>query len=107
MTWTRVPAWRLGVGGVTGLTGSLKAGQAPPTSPPLQGTFSGLGPKFQTPRIPLQPLLGGGFGDWWQQNVGGHSDDSQTDRQNLGWELWEAAWSREGQPEVTCPILSS
>ena len=29
MTW--VPAWRLGVGGgVTGLRGSLKAGEAPP-----------------------------------------------------------------------------
>lgn len=62
--------------------------------------------KLQTPRDPLHPPLEGGFGDWWQQNVGGHSDDRQPDRQNSGWELWEAAWSREGQPEVTRPILS-
>lgn len=100
-----VPAWRLGVGGVTGLRGSLKAGEAPPTSPPLQGTFSGLGPNSRPQGSPPPPT-GRGFGDWWQQNVGGHSDDRQPDRQNSGWELGEAAWSREGQPEVICPILS-
>lgn len=50
----------LGLGGVTGLRGSLKAGEAPPTSPPLQGTFSGLGPNSRPQGSP-PPLIGRGL----------------------------------------------
>lgn len=93
------------MGGVTGLRGSLKAGVALPLALPLK-VHSLVWGQIPDPKDPLHPSLGGGFGDWRQQNVGRHSDDRQPDRQNLGWELGEAAWSREGQLEVLYPLLS-
>lgn len=94
------------MGGVTGLRGSLKAGEAPPTLALPFKVHSLVWGQVLDPEDSLHPPMGGGFGDWWQQNVVGHSDDRQPDGQNSGWELTEAAWNREGQPEVTCPILS-
>lgn len=95
----------LGLGGSLGSEGLLRLGKPPLLALPFK-VHSLVWGQTPDPKDPLHPSLEGGFGDWWQQNVGGHSDDRQPDRQNSGWELWEAAWSREGQPEVTCPILS-
>lgn len=83
----------LGSWGVTRLRASLKAREVPSPALSLK-VHSLVWGQTSDPGDPLHPSLRGGFGDWWQQNVGGHSDDRQPDRQNSGLELGEAAWSR-------------